>query len=344
MTPMIFRYTRFSLGLLALLFSVLMAPEALAKEYFKLSTLGPGTTVNAVMTTFANLVNTRAPDYEIQVNATGAGTRHVLDGARGKIDFFLVSPVLYEMFKGQKAMYKKVKNAPQLAENMRTIFNFPMGVYHIVVYEDSGIRSLKDIKGKRVFLGPPAGAAVRTTSLLLKAVTAYQAGEDFEQVKLSWSAASQSFQDRQLDVYIVPTNVPSPVITQVALSNQIRMLGIPEDRLESPEVKQLIARPGFSFDEIAPDAYGENQMNTDKVITLGVTVGIGTHKDLPEETIYQMMKAFWEGLVEVQEETPWMRRIDTAGAFKDLNMPLHSGAVRYFKEIGLDVPAEFIVD
>ena len=108
---------------------------AMAKELLRMSTLGPGTTPNLVMTTFANIVNRELPDYEIQVNATGAATRHVLEVAQGKTAFCMSSPSVNALLANQKAMFSKMDEAPELAKKLRAVLNFPMGVYHIAVYE-----------------------------------------------------------------------------------------------------------------------------------------------------------------------------------------------------------------
>src|SRR3546814_5920507 len=64
---------------------------------------------------------------------------------------------------------------------LRGVFNFPLGYYHIVVYADSGITRLQDVKGKRVFLGPPGGGATVNMAQMLEIVTGYKAGHDYEQ-------------------------------------------------------------------------------------------------------------------------------------------------------------------
>jgi TRAP-type uncharacterized transport system substrate-binding protein len=74
------------------------------------------------------------------------------------------------------------------------------------------------------------------------------------------------------------------------------------------------------------------------VYTIGSTIGIATHKDMPEEVIYNITKAYWEGLEDEKGSTPWLRNMSLDGVFADMNMPMHPGAVRYFREIGLDVP------
>ena len=315
-----------------------MPKTAWSKELLRMSTLGPGTSPNLVMTTFANVVNQKLSDYEIQINATGAATRHVLEVASGKTEMCMTSPALHALMSNQRAMFSKIKQAPELSKNVRTLFNFPMCVYHIAVYDNSGIQRLADARGKRVFLGPPGGAAFATMARLFENVAGLVPDEDFEVVKVGWDAAAASFQDGNLDVYCNPTNAPSPVLTQIAVSNPIRFLGIPEDQLDSEAVKALAGRPGFGLGQLPAGIYGDNQVNDGDVTTLRVTVGIATHKDADDEMIYQMTKAFFAGLDELIEGSPWLRQITPAGAVKDLNMPLHPGALRALEELGVDIP------
>lgn len=307
-----------------------------ATEVFRMSTLGPGTSPYMVMTTFANTINKNHPEYSISVNATGAATKHQLDAAKGKIDFYMSAPITMHLMKNKLAMYKNIKDVEVLSENLRTIFNFPMGVYHATVYEESGIKSFADIKGKRVFAGPPGGSARRTVEKTIKAVTGFEPGKDYTSVKLGWDSAAQSFQDGNLDVYFNPTNSPSPVISQVAISNKIRFIGVPEEDLTSNEaVVGLIKRPGYQFYKLKAGTYGENQMNETDINVLGVTVGIATNKDVPEEVIYKMTKTFWEQIEQKYDSSPWLRNISLDKVFNDLNMPLHAGAERYYREIGI---------
>ncbi|HAC48243.1 C4-dicarboxylate ABC transporter substrate-binding protein [Sulfitobacter sp. HI0082] len=311
---------------------------AFAKDILRMSTLGPGTSPNLVMTTFASIVNGALPDYEIQLNATGAATRHVLEVAMGRSDFCMSSPAIHALMRRQAAMYEKIEQAPELVNNLRTVLNFPMGVYHIAVYDSSGITSMDQIAGKRVFLGPPGGAAYATMARLFKAVAGLEEGTDYEAVKLGWDAAAAAFQDGNLDVYCNPTNAPSPALTQIAVTNKIRFLGIPADTLETEGVQALVGRPGFSAATLPAGIYGDNQANEGDVTTLGVTVGIVTNKDADEEMIYQMTKAFYEGVKEAGESAPWLRAITPAGAVQDINLLLHPGALRALTELGVEIP------
>ncbi len=318
--------------------ATMLPSAAFAKELLRMSTLGPGTSPNLVMTTFANIINSELSDFEIQVNATGAATRHVLEVAMGKTSFCMSSPVIQTLLEGQRAMYAKMDQAPELAKKLRAVLNFPMGVYHIAVYESSGIKSLNDIKGKRVFLGPPGGAAYATMNRLFASLTGLEEGKDYEAVKLGWDAAAAAFQDGNLDVYCNPTNAPSPVLTQIAVTNPIRFLGIPDDQLESEAVQGLANRPGFGLDTIPVGVYGDNQVNETAVTTLGVTVGIVTHEDADEDMIYNMTKTFFAGVDEMRETAPWLGSVTPENAVKDINMLLHPGALRALEELGVSIP------
>lgn len=312
---------------------------ASAKEHFTLATLGPGSSTYMIMNTFANIINEKLPDYEISVDATGAGTRHQLDAARGDIDFYLTAPILQRFIENGEAMYASIDDASEVAGNLRSLFGFPLGYYHVVVYEDSGIEDWSDIQGKRVFLGPPGGSAYRTSEVLIKGATGLEAGEDYEAVRLGWDSAFQSFQDGHIDVYINPTLPPSPVITQLALAKKLRLLSLDEDMLQSEEIQALGNRAGFSITTFPASLYGDAVIKDGDITTNLSSVGLGTNRFLDEEVAYRMTRAFWESLSEDQSSAAaWMRNISLDSAFTDLAPPLHPGAYRYYREIGLDVP------
>ncbi|MDX1375441.1 MAG: TAXI family TRAP transporter solute-binding subunit [Burkholderiales bacterium] len=320
-----------------------VAQPAAATEYVKMSTLGPGSSPNLVMTTFATMVNQKSGgEIEIQVNATGAATKHAVEAAQGKIDLYMYSPLVHSFMQKKTAMYAKMDDAPALSQKLRALFSFPIGVYHIAVYADSGITSMQDIKGKKVFLGPPSGAATRIMDGLVVALTGYQAGKDYEAVKLGWGPAAQAFQDGQLDVYMNPTNAPSPVFQQAALTRKIRFLGIPQDQLNNPEVEKLYKRPGGALGTLPKGTYGANQVNDADVTTIKAVVGVGAGEHVKAELVYTMVKTFWDNIAAESKGTPWLRALKRDEVFDQMNMKLHPGAVKYYREVGLKIPEKLL--
>lgn len=316
----------------------LVSENVQAKDFYKMSTLSPGSSPFLVMSAFAAAGQKNNKNIEIQINATGAATVHALEAARGKIHFFMSSPALYRLLKKGKAMYKKVKNAGVLSKNLASIMAFSLGAYHATVYEDSGMKRLDDIKGKKVFLGPPGGAARRLMTNMVKSATGLVPGKDFTSVKLGWSAAAAAFQDRQIDVWFSPSIPPSPSISQVALTNKIRFLGLDAEDVTPAKLKEFLGVGGHIY-RIPPDVYGKNQMNSEPTATRESIGSIATRKNVSADLIYQLTKSFWEAREETAKNAPWLRKVMLKNVFQDLEMPLHPGAKRYYKEIGLKVPS-----
>ncbi len=312
---------------------------ASAKDVLKMATIAPGTSAYLTMTTMANVVNQQQDAYELQVDSTGAATKHIVEMAQGKLDMVMTSPAVYRFMKGGKAMYQKLKSAPELSKNVRLMFWFPYGTYHVTTYAEDGIETLQDIKGKKVFLGPPGGGAWRASADWILGTTGYKPGEDFDSVKASWSSALQSFQDRQIDVYIGGCIDPCPQFEQLSVTSKLRFLGVDKELADNPTdgIKKAIP-PGRYIDVVKAGTYGDGQVNESDVYTLAAVVGVAVRKDLSDESVYAITKAFWEGLDKIRADAPWVDNITLDFAVQDGPLPLHPGALKYYEEVGLAIP------
>ena len=318
--------------------AVICSRSANAKDY-KMSTISLPTPF-ALNTTFAKIVQKYNKDIKIQINATGAAPRHALDAANGKTDLFFGAPSLQFLMSKGKAMFKKVKNAPELANNLRTIFHYRIGMYSFGVYEDSGIKKLADIKGKRVFIGPPTGVQKVVSSGFIKAVSGLEMNKDYTAVKLGFSPAMQAFQDRQIDMMTGASNHPDSFFSQIALTNKIRFLGAGDVDLNAPKMKKIFKIPGRTPGEIKPDIYGKNQTNTKPIKTIAAYTGLYCRTGLSEDAVYRMTKTFWEHIDEMWSTTAWAKgAINKENIFREANWKFHPGALKYYREIGLKIPA-----
>lgn len=326
-------------GSLAISALILVAvTNAEAKKFYKMSTISVPTPF-AINTTFVKIVQKYNPDIEIQVTASGAAPRHALDAAKEKTDFLMGAPSIQFLMSKQLAMFKKVKNAKELSKNLRAVFNYRIGYYQFGVYESSGIKKMSDLRGKRVFLGPPAAVQRKQAGGFVKALTGMIPGKDYKSVNLGFSSAMQAFQDRQIDVLVMSGNPPASNFIQAALTNKIRFLGATDADWDTPAMKKVMRLPGRTRGEFPPNIYGKNQANTKPVQTIAAWVGLVTRKGIPKEVIYKMTKTFWEHIDEMYAVGPWVKdALNLKNAFTQLNMKLHPGAVKYYKEIGLKLP------
>ena len=308
-----------------------LAAGAAQAELYKLTSVA-ALSPYIVNTAIAKVVNTHVDGVELQVNATGAATRHMLEAAMGRNDFYFGSATINWMMVNQIGPFREVANAPELEENLGMIFSYEIGPYHYIVRADSGIETLEDLRGKRVFAGPPGGAATTVVLDAIKAITGFTI-EDMDVATYGWDAATQAFQDDKLDLIVLSANVPNPSVQQFALTKRIKLLDIDLDKIEY--------RPdrGSTHTTIAPDAYGANQVNTAPVRTHGALVNFSAGMHVPEDVVYKVTKAIWENLGEIHETAQWMpSTIRREAALSLVTGRLHPGAERYYREMGWEIP------
>jgi TRAP transporter TAXI family solute receptor len=316
-----------------------MASGVQAAEKLKMSTISPGSSAYLTMSTMATMINQAQNEFEIKVDATGAATKHMIDLAKDKIDICMNSPVVYSLMKAQKAMYSKLKDAPELAQNLTLLFWFPYGQYHVVTYADAGIRTLEDIRGKRVFLGPPGGGAWNAASEWVEVTTGLKANEDFDNVKGSWSSAFQGFQDRQFDVYVVGGIAPFPQVEQLSLTSKLHILGLTKEAFEANEgALKATSKPGREVGIISDGTYGEGVDNKGDIYTLGSIVGVSVNKSMEKDIAYKLTKLFWEEAKKNSETHPWLKNLSKEYAVQNGGMKLHPGAAKYYAEQGVSIP------
>ena len=302
-------------------------------DLYRVTSIAPGMSPFVVNTAIAKIVGKHVPGVDMQVRATGAATRHVVEAAQGKVDFLFSSSIINLLMMKNLGPYKNMENAPELEKNIGMIFSYQIGPYHYITRADSGIEKLEDIAGRKIFAGPPGGAAKRVCLGNIKDASGLVGGKDFEAVDFGFDAAIQAFQDDKIDVIVLSTNVPSSSVSQFALTKKIRLIDIDVTKLK---INPLIGR---TINVIAPDAYGDNQVNTSPVRTHGALVNFSARMDLDEEVVYQVTKAIWEHVDELHEAAAWMKdTVSLENALELIPMRLHPGAERYYREIGMAIP------
>ena len=316
------------------------AIPAHASKTLKMATISPGSSAYLTMTTMATMINQAQDKLQIKVDATGAATKHMIDLAKGKIDICMTNPVIYMFMKKQKAMYKKLGAAPELAKDLRLLFWFPYGQYHFVTYADAGIKQLKDMKGKRVFLGPPGGGAWNAAREWVEATTGYKPNQEFDNVKGSWSSAFQGFQDRQFDVYVVGGIAPFPQVEQLALTSKLHLLGLSKKEYDAnPAAIKATTKIGREVGIIPAGVYGKGVDNQENLYTLGSIVGVAVNRKMDDQTAYELTKLFWEQAKKNTKTHPWLKHLTMEYAVRNGGMQLAPGAAKYYKEQGIKIPA-----
>ncbi|KAB7623323.1 TAXI family TRAP transporter solute-binding subunit [Alkalilimnicola sp. S0819] len=306
-------------------------------EIYKAETMNPGNAPHALMVKMGALAG-REAGIRIQVNDGQTLSSATLKLASGRIDFATVPPPVYQFMSQGQAMFAELgERAIAASKNLRAVHSFLGGAFHPIVYADSGIASFEDLRGKTVFTGPPSGGASRQIEDFLEIVAGLKAGEDYEAVRMGWGAGLQAMMDGALDAMFSASSIGSANIEQLGLTRDIRLLGLSQAQIDSGRFDGFLSVPGRAFDLIEPGTYS-GQVNEEAVTVPMFVMISATRAGIDADVVYQVTRAQWEHIDEVQATSKSLARVSLDNAFQALNMPLHVGAYRYYIEQGISVP------
>jgi TRAP transporter TAXI family solute receptor len=211
--------------------------------------------------------------------------------------------------------------------NLRAIAAlFPESI-HLVVLNGSPIKSLRDLKGKRVGLGEKESGTLADVRIVLEAagLTEREVKPDYS--RLSDAAAGLSA--RTLDAFFLVGGYPVPAVTELAAATPIRLVPIGEDGFDKLKKRY----PFFTRTTVPADAYPGLDAETP---TLGLNALWVAGADVPDQVIYEITKSLWNEPTRkfLAARHIMGRRIALERALDGLDIPLHPGAERYYREIG----------
>ena len=312
---------------------------SLAKELVKAQTASPGSGAYVATVAF-DKVATAHTDYQLQINASQTLTKSMIGLAEGKIMIAPMPVAAVGHMQNKRAMYSKMDNAAELAANLRSVFSYEAGIYHFLAQGDLGLKTLADVKGKKIYLGPPSGAASATSVRILKAGLGYEDGADYEGVKLGWPQGGQAFADGQVDVYARPAPTGSSIVQQFGSNRTFTLLGLSQEQVDQAGGKLALKGQNVA---IIPRGTYSGQTNSDEdVLGLAFWHVMGASASADEQMIYDMTKAMWENMDEFYAVAPVLRSVTKDTVFSQMIAPLHAGAYRYYKEAGFDIPANLV--
>ncbi|MEH6405593.1 MAG: TAXI family TRAP transporter solute-binding subunit, partial [Sneathiella sp.] len=247
------------------------------------------------------------------VNAINSGLRN---------SGFAQSDVAYWAFSGTGTMEGK----PPMKDLRSIAALFPEHI-HLVAGADSGINSVADLKGKRVSLDEPGSGTYVDANLIMGAFGVTQ--KDITVEALKGSAAAEALRNGKIDAFFVVAGYPTGAIVELASSTKIKLVPIAGDKAEA-----LVSKYGFFASSKVPEGAYEGIPAT-TTITVGAQWITSVKED--EELIYNITKAVWNKesrrLLDVGHAKG--KTITAETALDGLGVPLHPGAMRFYKEAGL---------
>jgi len=207
---------------------------------------------------------------------------------------------------------------------------FPESV-QIVVRAESPIRTLHDLKGKRIAMGEAASGTIADARLVLEAAGISEC--DVKPQYLRLSRAVEALQNNEIDAFFLVGGAPVPAITEVAALVPVRLVPV-----DGAALDRLMGHPPFFRAEAIPG--GTYPGIDEPVMTVAVTALWVVGAEVPDDLVYAITRALWQDSTRRQLELagPVGKRINIASALLDTAVPLHPGAARYYAERGLELP------
>ena len=301
-------------------FVALSAPAAVARQTITVLTGGTSGVYYPLGVAIAKIYSDNIPNVKTRVRATEASVENLmlLQQGRGEIAFTL-GDSLKAAWEGEAEAGFKRK-----LDRLRTIGAIYPNYIQIVATSDSGIKMLADLKGRTLSVGAPkSGTELNSRAILAAAGIAY---EDMQKVEyLPFAESVDLMKKRRLDATLQSAGLGVASLKDLAISTGITMVSVP---------KEIVDKVGPPF--ISATIPANTYTGQDKdVPTAAVVNYLVTSSAVSDDVAYQMTKLVYDSLPKLANAHAAGKEIRPDTAASGSPVPLHPGALRYYREKGL---------
>jgi hypothetical protein len=316
---------------LALVLTVAVAPAAAQWKpeikFLKIGVSSAGGDWFRAGAKFSTMIPAALPDLASST-VIGGGVVNVTRIGKGEAQMaFALTPYPEQGYKGESKHYPTpIKNVRLIASNLGRHV-----VVAMIVLKDSPIKSIQDIKGKRIVAGDRGWGTTELAESFMAA-----AGMPPDKFKadggtISYTSItdrSKALQDKNVDAIFIPAQVNYPDLMAVQQSSGLRVIGFSDDVVS----KALVTMPGLVKSTVPKGLYG---VAGDNLGTAGFLQQLIVDAGLSDELVYRITKLWWEKIKDIHEIAPGLDQADVKMAMEHATIPFHPGALRYYKEVGV---------
>ncbi|MEZ4632873.1 MAG: TAXI family TRAP transporter solute-binding subunit [Deinococcales bacterium] len=273
----------------------------------------------------SRIVNGIATNYSRLTVEVTAGSVENIEGLNvGGFDFAIVqSDVAYQAYHGEGDFTGRP------IEVLRAVIALHPEPMHLICHQDAEIASFRDIKGKAINIGVE-GSGIRRTVLDMLAAFGMSLS-DLQAFSLGISEARVKLAEGGLDCFFYSVGVGSIAVKDTATLTPIKLIP-----LDDPELEALAAQ--YPYYVMATIPAGSYYRVDQDVRAFGVKALLASTTDLNSNTAYFVVKGLLENIDILQARHPSLSAITKESLLEGLSIPLHSGAIRAFKEASLVKP------
>lgn len=258
----------------------------------------------------------------------GGGVVNVTRVGKGEAQIaFALTPYPEQGYKGESKHYPTpFKNVRLIASNLgRTV------VVALVVLKDSPIKSINDLKGKRIVPGDRGWGTTELVEALMAGVGMAPDKFKADGGTISYTSItdrSKALQDKNVDAIFIPAQVNFPDLMAVQQAAGIRLIGFPDDLVD----RTMATMPGLVKGKVPKGLYGVVEQD---LASPGFLQQLIVDAGLSDELVYRITKLWWEKIKDIHEIAPGLDQANVKMAMEHAAIPFHPGALRYYKEVGV---------
>ena len=254
-----------------------------------------------------------------QVTKASAENLNLLQAGRGELALALADSVS-DAWKGEAEA-----GFPKKLDKLRGLSGTYSNYIQIVANADSGIKTLADLKGKRISVGAAKSGTELNARAIFKAAGLTYA--DLAKVEyLPFGESVELIKNRQLDATLQSAGLGVASIRDLSTSVKIVVVPVPAD---------VVAKVGDAAYQTAVIPANTYTGQTQDVPTAAIPNFLVTHSGVSDELAYQMAKQMYENIDTLYAAHNAAKAIKRENAIKGMPVPLHPGAERYYREVGL---------
>ena len=299
-----------------------MQVSADKRTFLTLASGSPGGVYYPLGGGMAVAIEKTVEDLRCAAESTGASVENCRLVGSGDSDMGMVmGSVAYNALNGKEPFEKKF--------DLVALFQMYPAPEHIVTTKTSGIKSISDLKGKKVSIDVPGSGCATMATVILKEA-GFNLEKDLTIANLSQTESVQALKDGVVDAVFFNFAYPGSAVMDLASTREIVLIPMPEDLAD-----KIIKKHEYYL-KIKIPAKTYSGMNND-VLCLGDSNILIANKNMKEDIAYKVVKAIFsnvkEGKYALTSIHPIAEQITPANA---VNSPLalHPGAKKYFKEVG----------
>lgn len=270
---------------------------------FRLATGPPGAVYREIGRVLAEVLGRSWPDRRIEVLHTDAGVENAGLLLAGQTELGLTNIDIVE------------ERGPELVALAR-LFD---SVVHLVVTEDSGVRSIRDLDGRPVASGLPESGSRFVVTRLAEALGIELVFEDFSQAD-----SVEAIRSGRVDAVLSLTGMPTPAVTRLAVGGGVRLLDLGDDLEPLFDAYPLSYAPVVIPGSMYPPLAG--------VRTFAVPTLLAAHRSLPRDLAKFVTGAVFENAAELSRVRPEAGQINPRTGAATVPVALHPGAEDWFRE------------